>query len=373
MIIILACIASFRPKDGLLSLRVLLNVVIMSCYNSAVHCADMSFRVNVMKTWQRIKNNPKLVEKYLVREKVIDTIRSFFKDQGFHEVFTPILVPVPSIEPNLEVFQTLLRSPSYGRARPKPGKRAFLIMSPEFSIKKLLAGGVGNCFEITRCFRNEEEVSRLHNPEFTMLEWYRVGADYKDIMRDFENLFLKVVGKDKLKYQGETYDLSLPWPRIRIEDAFKKYAGKDVLKVSDENFYKIYFNEIELELLKLKKPHFLYDYPISQASLARKKESDPRFAERFEVFLAGIELGNCFSELTDAKEQRKRFETEKREREEKGKTEYPIDEDLIEALKSGLPVVSGIAVGVDRLVILAADVPTVAETMFFPGEELFDL
>ncbi len=320
----------------------------------------------MISTWQRIKNNPKLMKKYLVREKVVDTIRSFFKNQEFHEVFTPILVPVPSTEPNLEVFKTELRT-SKGLRRD-----AFLIMSPEFSIKKLLAAGIGNCFEITKCFRNEEEVSPLHNPEFTMLEWYRVGADYKDIMQDFENLFLKVTGKDKLEYQGETYDLATPWPRIRISEAFKKYTGKDVLDVSDEDFYKIYFNEIEPELLKLKKPYFIYDYPISQASLS-KPAKDPRFAERFEVFLAGIELGNCFSELTDAKEQKRRFEKDKTLRQAQGRLNYPIDDDLIEALDSGLPKVSGIAVGVDRLIMLAADVPTIADTMFFPGEEMFDL
>ncbi len=312
------------------------------------------------------------MERYLVREKVVDIIRHFFKGQGFHEVFTPVLVPIPSIEPNLEVFETLLRSPSYRRA-PKKTKRAFLIMSPEFSIKKLLAAGIGSCFEITKCFRNEEEVSPLHNPEFTMLEWYRVGANYRDVMKDFENLFLKIIGGNKLEYQGQTYDLSLPWPRIKIEDAFKKYAGRDVLKVSDEDFYKIYFNEIEPELLKLKKPYFFYDYPISQAALARKKTSDPRFAERFEVFLAGIELGNCFSELTDAAEQKKRFEADLAERRKAGKTDYPIDEDFIEALKSGMPVSSGIAVGIDRLVMLAADVPSVSDTIFFPDGEMFGL
>jgi lysyl-tRNA synthetase class 2 len=325
-------------------------------------------------TWQRIKNNPKLVERYLVREKVVDTIRFFFKDQGFHEVFTPILVPVPSIEPNLEVFETQLRT-SKGVNR-----KGFLIMSPEFSIKKLLAAGIGNCFEITKCFRNEEEVSRLHNPEFTMLEWYRIQADYTDIMRDFEDLFVKIIGGDlpagrqaKLTHQGVEYDITRPWPRFSFAEVFEKYAKKDVLKVSDSDFYKIYFNEIEPELLKLKKPYFLYDYPVSQASLARKKESDPRFAERFEVFLAGIELGNCFSELTDSVEQKKRFEEDKTLRRTQGKVDYPIDEDLIDALKSGLPKVSGIAVGVDRLVMLAVDAPTISETMFFPGEELFDL
>ena len=302
-----------------------------------------------------------------IREKVIDAIRDFFKSRGSREVFTPILVPVPSIEPNLEVFETQLRT-AKGIKR-----EAFLIMSPEFSINKLLAAGVGNCFEITKCFRNEEEVSPLHSPEFTMLEWYRVGANYLDVMRDFEDLFIKIAGKNELNYQGETYNLKKPWPRISFKDAFEKYAGLDVLKVPDGDFYKIYFNEIEPKLMKLKKPYFVYDYPISQASLSRPSKKDPRFAERFEVFLAGVELGNCFSELTDAKEQKKRFEKDLAERKALGKTVYPIDGDLINALKSGLPEVSGIAVVVDRIIILAADVPEISDIITFPSKEIFKI
>lgn len=320
-----------------------------------------------MKTWQKIRDNPKLLDRYLVRERVIDTIRDFFKRQRFHEVQTPVLVPVPSIEPNLEVFKTELRTSKGVK------KDGYLIMSPEFSIKKLLAAGIGNCFEMTRCFRNEEEVSSLHNPEFTMLEWYRINADYTDIMRDFEQLFLKIIGKNKLSYQGQTYDLSTPWPRISVAEVFQKFAGKDVSKVSDEDFYKIFFNEIEPELLKSQKPFFIYDYPISQASLSRPKKEDPRFAERFEVFLAGLELGNCFSELIDWKAQKARFEKDLAVRKRLGKTIYPIDMDLIDALKSGLPVVSGIAVGVDRLIMLAADASNIGETLFFPADELFNL
>lgn len=320
-----------------------------------------------MKTWQKIKEKPEFLDKYLVRERVIDTIRAFFKKQGFREVFTPILVPIPSIEPNLEVFKT-------GLTTSKGVKRdGYLIMSPEFSIKKLLAAGLGNCFEVTKCFRNKEELSSLHNPEFTMLEWYRINADYTDVMRDFEELFLEIIGSNKLLYQGKTYDLTAPWPRISVAEAFEKFAGRDVLKVTDEDFYRIFFNEVEPKLEASRKPFFIYDYPISQASLSRPKREDLRFAERFEVFLAGIELGNCFSELTDAKEQKKRFVKDKTRRLAQGKTEYPIDEDLIEALASGLPVVSGIAVGVDRLIMLAADVSDISDTLFFPAKELFDL
>lgn len=321
-----------------------------------------------MKTWQQIKNDPKLFDRYFVREKAIDTIRSFFKKQGFHEVFTPILVPVPSIEPNLEVFKTELRT-SLGKKRD-----GYLIMSPEFSIKKLLAAGIGNCFEITKCFRNEEEVSKLHNPEFTMLEWYRVGATYLDVMQDFENLFVEMVGGKTLNYQGQTYDLTTPWQRISVSEAFEKYAGKKIESVNDEDFYKIFFNEVEPKIVSSNKnPFFLYDYPISQASLSKPKASDPRFAERFEVFVAGMELGNCFSELTDWRLQEERFKEDQKQRQVEGKTDYPVDTDLIDALKSGMPEVSGIAVGVDRLVMLLADVESISETIFFPGKELFDL
>lgn len=300
-----------------------------------------------------------IMDKILVRERVIDTIRNFFKDEGFHEIFTPILVPIPSIEPNLEVFKTELRT-SKGVKRD-----GYLTMSPEFSIKKLLSEGVGSCFEITKAFRNEEEVSSFHNPEFTMLEWYRVGANYFDVMNDFENLFLKIIGSNKLNYQGKTYDLTKPWPRIRIPDVIKDCP--------DEEFYKIFYNEVEPNLAKMKKPYFLYDYPISQASLSRPCKDNPKYAERFEVFLAGLELGNCFSELTDPKIQKERFKKDLEERKNSGKTIYPIDEKLIKALKKGLPEVSGIAVGVDRLVMLAGDFENISDTLTFPAGEIFDL
>lgn len=314
-----------------------------------------------MKTWQKIKENPKLLDQYLVREKVIDTIRSFFKKKGFHEVFTPILVPTPSCEPNLEVFETKLTTMT-GKKR-----QGFLIMSPEYSIKKLLAVNLGSCFEITRCFRNNEEVSPQHNPEFTMLEWYRVNADYQDVMVDFENLFLEIIGSDKMVYRGVEYDLSLPWPRITVAEAF----GTD--KIPEKDFYTTFFNEVEPKLRASKKPTIIYDYPLYQASLAKRKKDNPNVAERFEVFLAGLELGNCFSELTDPLEQEKRFKSELEERKKLGKVAYPMDIDLINALKSGLPEVSGIAVGVDRLVMLAADVPEISNTLFFPAAEMFDI
>lgn len=349
-----------------------------------------------MQTWEKIGNDQSLLNKYFVREKVIDSIRTFFKKQSFHEVHTPIMVPTPSCEPNLEVFKTRLKTLK-GIERD-----AFLIMSPEYSIKKLLSAGIGNCFEITRCFRNDEEVSTLHNPEFSMLEWYRVDADYKDIMNDFEDLFVDIVRNinpktdlTRWKYQNILYDISTPWTRISVSEAFNKYAsiGTDTLvsekglldaaiklgyKIDpkttwEQAFYQILFNNIEPELRKTGKPYFLYDYPASQASLSKVKKEDPRFAERFEVFLAGIELGNCFSELTDAKEQESRFKNDIKERMKLKKIQFDIDHELIKALSKNMPQVSGIAVGVDRIVMLAGDLPTISDTLFFPAHEIFDL
>jgi len=314
----------------------------------------------------------KITEKNLAREGVVDTIREFFKTRGFKEVQTPILVPIPSCEANLEPFKTLLRRP-FDSAQ---GKEAYLIMSPEYSLKKLLAGGLGNIFEITRVFRNQEEVSRLHNPEFTMLEWYRTQADYRAIMNDFEELFIKIIGGEKLVYQGEEYDLKLPWPRISFAEAFARYGGRKIEEIKDEDFYQVFFNEVEPQLRASHRPAFVYDYPAAQAALARKCPKDPRFAERWEVFIAGIELGNCFSELTDPVEQRKRFEIEIALRQSfdsaQDKAQYPMDEELLAVLDK-MPECAGIAVGVDRLVMLAADAETIGETLFFPAGELFGM
>lgn len=349
-----------------------------------------------MKTWQKIKSDPSKLTAYLARETVMDVIRSTLKNQGFREAFTPIMVPIPSIESNLEVFKSELRT-SKGQKRP-----AYLIMSPEYSLKKLLSAGIGSVFEITRAFRNEEEVSTTHNPEFTILEWYRVQADYTYIMKDFEQLFTTIVRAVRpnvdlrhWQYQGNQYDLTTPWLRWSIRESFEKICSIDTETLLNEEklfakamekgysvspettweqiFNQILFNEIEPAMQKTGKPVFLYDYPASQASLSKKKAADPRFAERFEVFLAGMELGNCFSELLDADEQRARFQEDYMSRKIQGKTDYPIDEELLEALASGMPEVSGIAVGVDRLVMLATDVATISDTLFFPAHELFDL
>lgn len=350
------------------------------------------------KNWQKIKANPDLIHQYDVRSRVIDSIRKFFKNEEFREVETPLLVKSPGTEPYLEVFESTLKRANL------EDQKAYLLTSPEYSMKKLLAAGLGSIFQICKSFRNGEGISGRHNPEFTILEWYRVNADYRDVMDDFEKMMLailhgtkskdkKTVGKNELLFQGKIYDLTPPYPRISVAEAFEKYVGvsKDELLSRDslmavakekdyqlgeettweEVYNQLFLNEIESEIGKINKPVIIYDYPASQAALSRKKADDPRFAERFEVYMAGLELGNAFSELTDAKEQKERLEEELALREKLGKTKYELDNDFIDALSSGLPDTGGIAVGVDRLVMLFANVATIEETLFFPGSEVF--
>lgn len=351
-----------------------------------------------MKTFQKLKQKPELWKRYFVREQVIDAIREYFKRQGFHEVEVPLLLPTPSTEPFLEVFQTELQD-DQGK-----GRAAFLPSSPEFALKKLLSAGSGSIFTMAKSFRNGEGKSSRHNPEFTILEWYHTPGDYMTVALDFEELMKFIhervvnqptrrvlVGGRELVYQGKKYDLKSPWERISVAEAFQKYAGIDTETMLDEQrltaygkrkgyqvdekttweevWNQIIANEIEPKL-GIKGPTILYDYPVAQAALARRAK-DPRFAERFEVFLGGLELGNCFSELTDWREQEARCKADLAERKRLGKTEFGMDHDFIEALKMGMPPTGGIAVGVDRLVTLFADVPDIADTLFFPVAEMF--
>lgn len=346
-----------------------------------------------MKNWQQIKYSPELKAKLLVREQVFTGIRDFFKKASFHEVETPLLVRHPGTEPYLEVFETKIFDDQHNQ------QQAFLLTSPEYAMKKLIAGGLGNIFQICKSFRNGEGLSDRHNPEFTILEWYRTNASYLEIMADFENLLLFLHQKihqtnnNFLTYQGKTYDLTPPFTRISVAEAFANYLGvneEDLLseqvlkKIAKEKGYQVnnqtdwegvynqlFLNEIEPQLTNQEKPVILYDYPASQAALSKRKASNPDYAERFEVYLAGLELGNAFSELTDAVEQRQRFEEELALRKKLGKTEYSLDQDYLEALKLGLPPTGGIAVGVDRLVMLMADTTNINETIFFPAAEVF--
>lgn len=344
-----------------------------------------------MNTWQKIQSQPELKHQYLVREKVIDAIRSFFKSRDFHEVETPLLVKSPGTEPYLEVFETTLQFAEGDR------HRGFLLTSPEYAMKKLLAAGFGNIFQICKSFRNNEGRSGKHNPEFTILEYYREHANYEDLMTDQKELLLHILrvvtGDPKatiLEYQNLKIDLA-NWRTLSITKAFQQYANISEEELLDEEklldkatqkgyqiddqttweqaYNQIFLNEIESKL-DPEIPTILYDYPTSQAALSLKKASDPRFAERFEYYIAGVEIGNAFSELNDAVEQRTRLEAELAEREKLGKTHFELDKDFIKALET-MPTAAGIAIGVDRLVMLFANTTSIQDTLLFPVEEMF--
>lgn len=343
--------------------------------------------------WRELRENHSLWNVLWQREQVIDGIRGYFKSAGFHEVDTPLLVPSPSTEPYLEFFKTWVK---YQDGSQYP---AFLTSSPEFAMKKMLAAGSGSIFQICKSFRNVEGRSRRHNPEFTILEWYRTPGDYTHIMSDFEGLLLSLLRRIKndptatlLEYQGTSYDLSAPWERITVAQAFEKYVGVDTDTLLDRDllaaaaarkgyqvdtsttweqvYNQLLLNEIEPHL-GTQQPTILYEYPASQAALSRKKPEDPRFAERFEVYLAGVELGNAFTELTDAAEQEARCRADLEERKTLGKESFPLDEEFIAALRMGMPPTGGIAVGVDRLVMLLTNQPDIQHTVAFPADELF--
>jgi len=337
-----------------------------------------------VKTWRKLRENPQLWQRYFIREKVFTSIRNFFAAQRFHEVETPLLIARPPAESYLDIFETILLD------RNRNAQKAYLSTSPEVFLKKLIVAGIGNCYSLTKSFRNMEAQSTLHNPEFTILEWYRIGADYTDIMKDCEELLYAIIG-DTITYQGKIIDITPPWERITVAHAFKKYAGVNFDNFFDsapaiaikkgyrvekdttwEQLYnQIFLNEIEPHLGR-GRPTILYDFPSAMGALARKKPSDPRFAERFEFYIEGLELGDCYSELTDAAEQEARFVAELKEIKRLGKTSYDYDQDFIDALKVGLPASAGIAVGVDRLVMLLSDVTDIADTLFFPAKEMFD-
>ena len=288
------------------------------------------------------------------RSHVLRTVRDFFYSEGFMEVETPIRIPAPALE-------THINAPVSGKA--------WLRTSPELHIKRLLVDGCDRVFEMGACFR-EAECGRRHNPEFTMLEWYRLKADYLDILGDTEQLVRRVLSST-LTYQGEQIDLSTPWPRIKVRDAFMTWAGWDPTQHWDANrFDEDLVAKVEPSLPR-HTPCVLIDYPAQAAALARIKPDDPTVAERWEVYIGGLELANAYTELCDPVAQRKRFEVAADERRALGKSAYPMDEAFLKALECGLPPCGGIALGIDRLVMLACDAPDIADVRSFcqsPGE-----
>lgn len=288
------------------------------------------------------------VEIVRLRSKTLENIRRFFAHQGFLELDAPALVAYPGQEPYLTPFETTVTD-AVGRRY-----SAYLHTSPEYAAKKALAAGVEKLFVLSHVFRNNEELGGLHQPEFMMLEWYRAHASYENIMDDVDGLI------------GEKCD------RLSVRDAFKQYAGMDektLLAGSstdryEDFFYKIFLNRIEPKL-GADRPIILYDYPAPMAALAKLKDDDARYAERFEVYWKGMEIANAFSELTDADEQRQRFIEEQDIRRTLGCPIYPIDEEFLDAV-GRMPPSAGIALGVDRMLMAMHNVDSIEKIVPFP-------
>jgi lysyl-tRNA synthetase class 2 len=284
---------------------------------------------------------------------IFDRIRAFFREKGYLEVETPFRIPAPAPEANIDAIAA---------------SGWFLQTSPELCMKRLLAAGYPSIFQICRCWREGERGVR-HLSEFTMLEWYRSGADYRDLMRETEELVRAAAPADRISYRGSLIDLAAPWERISVAEAFERYTATNAqAALADGSFDELMVEQIEPRL-GCGRPTFLHDYPASCGALARLKADDPSVAERFELYLGGLEIANAFSELVDPVEQRARFLAEATERASQGKTSYPMPEKFLAELEQ-MPPSAGIALGLDRLVMVLLDAASIDEVVAFTTEEL---
>ena len=301
------------------------------------------------------------------RARLMGGIRDFFNGRGYLEVETPALQKSPCMEAHIQAFRTELLG-----ADRQSRETFYLHTSPEFAMKKLLVAGLPKIYQLAKVFRNAEG-SSWHSPEFCMLEWYQKGMDYRNMMEETAAL-VRCVAKNTLTARGKNSNPFLSWEKITVVDALKKYAGVDISEnlgnvahiraeakrigvyVSPQDDWENALLKIIMEKVEphagSPAPTILYDYPVTMAALARPKPEDPRFAERFEVYVCGIELANAFGELTDAGVQRERFMHDVALRKKIYGDDYPVDEDFLRALEFGLPAASGNALGVDRLLML---------------------
>ena len=297
-------------------------------------------------------------KKYLhLRARMVQAIRQFFIERDYLEVETPLLLS--ALAPEVHI-------------NPITAGDRYLHPSPELCMKRLLAADYSRIFQISKCFRGGER-GDLHLPEFTLLEWYRVGIDYRSLMRECETLILRLAEDlgfgEKIPFQGKEVDLRSPWEKISVDEAFKRFTSltpENALK--KRCFDEVMVNDIEPHL-GVTSPTFLYDYPAALAALARLRPDNQRLAERFEIYLGGVELANGFSELTDPEEQRIRFERDQKERHGLGKPEYPVAERFLDSLEY-MPEAAGIALGVDRLAMIFTDQRKIDDVVAFTPEEV---
>lgn len=291
------------------------------------------------------------------RGRILQGIRQFFIEKGYLEVETPYRIPTPAPESHIDAI---------------PSGSWFLHTSPELCMKRIVAAGYEKIFQICRCWRERERGSQ-HLPEFTLLEWYRVGADYLSLMEECEGLIrfvAKAIGLgQKIIFRGREIDLSEAWERVSVKETFRYYSQTSMVEALERNLFdEIMVQDIEPRL-GVKKPTFIYDYPAEKGALARLKREDSSMAERFELYINGLELANGFSELVDSEEQWRRFHIENTNRQSFGKPIYSMPEKFLAELDNMSPS-AGIALGVDRLVMVFLDVETIDEIVAFTPEEL---
>ncbi len=321
--------------------------------------------------------NPNVKRVFITRTKIIQTIRDFLNNQGFLEVETPTLQPI------------------YGGARARPfithhnalDINLYLRIADELYLKRLIVGGFDRVYEICKDFRNEG-MDKEHNPEFTMLELYKAYADYEDMMRITEEMIAYTAkescGSTIISYQGKEIDLTPPWRRISMLDAIKSALGidienmdvQDLVKIAKENnlevpnavsrggMIDIIFDKFVKE--NLIQPTLITDHPVEVSPLAKRKIDNNGLTERFEIFVSGFELGNAFSELNDPIDQRERFLEQAKQREAGDEEAHMMDEDFLRALEYGMPPTGGLGIGIDRLVMLLTDMPSLRDVILFP-------
>ncbi|HSB07211.1 MAG TPA: EF-P lysine aminoacylase EpmA [Thermodesulfobacteriota bacterium] len=307
----------------------------------------------MVKNWSLIRRQNALRK----RATILQAIRQFFINRSYIEVETPHRIPAPAPESYIDAI---------------PSGDWFLQTSPELCMKRLVAAGYGKIFQICRCWR-EGERGNLHIPEFTILEWYRANSNYLELMDECEALIqsiaLQIGSGEKIIFRGKEIYLSSPWERITLEKAFKRFSRVPMWEALEKNLFdEVMVQEIEPHL-GVNKPTFIFDYPSERGALACLKKDDPTRAERFELYISGLELANAFSELIDPEEQRKRFYSEEAQRRSMQKRPYPIPEKFLTELED-MPPSAGIALGIDRLVMVFLDAKTIDEVVAFTPEDL---
>jgi len=325
-------------------------------------------------------SNPPTQEIFRVRSKVIASIRQFMDQRGFIEVETPVLGPAAGgalAKPFVTHYQAL-------------DEDFYLRISLELPLKRLIVGGMDKVYELSRVFRNEG-IDSSHNPEFTLLESYEAYADYNDVMKMFEEMIAtvsqQVLGTTQVEFNGQTINLSPPWPRINLREAVSQFSGIDFVKYPDADSLRNKMKKMNLEVdpkknwarlvddliatfvePNLMQPTFVIDYPVSMSPLAKTKPGEERIVERFEAFAGRMEIANAFTELNDPQEQRARFAVQQKEKATQLETEVQetIDEDFLLSLEYGMPPAGGLGVGIDRLVMLLTNQQSIREVILFP-------